>query len=200
MADSETTNLTLKKRAQGDSGDWGSIHNDSMDRLETRLTRNGSADPNVGETGDYIGQRYIQTGATDELPDLWICTATGSPGTWRSLFSSVRRFLKAVGGTYETLTSSGGALAIDLDLSNFFTVTLSENTTVGAPTNVPSAGTFILEVIVGGTDYTLSWNAAYKWAFGVEVPKPSGINKRHLYQIIIDSAGSPVLSALLDYS
>lgn len=58
------------------------------------------------------------------------------------------------------VTSSGGALAIDLDLHEECTITLTENTTVSAATN-QAAGKYLVIKIIGASTYTLAWNANY---------------------------------------
>ena len=58
------------------------------------------------------------------------------------------------------VTSTGGALAIDLDLHEECTITLSEDTTVSAATNQAS-GKYLVMKIVGASTYTLAWNANY---------------------------------------
>lgn len=198
MADTTTTNLNLRKRASGDAGDWSGIHNDSMDRLETRLTRNGTADPNVGETGDFIGQLYIRTGAGNQFPDIWICTAAGAPGTWRSIFESTRLFTKSVGGaSWTNVDSVAGTISLDLSANNYFEATLDENATVANPTNIPAAGSFILQITQdAATARTLSWGNTYKWAFGTEITMPTTLSAVHLFQIIIDQSGAPVVAPL----
>ncbi len=65
------------------------------------------------------------------------------------------------------LTSSGGTTAISLDGGNFYTAALTENTTLGAPTSVPPAGTTFT------IDLTQHASAAKTWAFNTAW-KPKG--------------------------
>lgn len=58
------------------------------------------------------------------------------------------------------VTSSAGALAIDCDLHEECTITLTENTTVGSATN-QAAGKYVVIKIIGASTYTLAWNANY---------------------------------------
>lgn len=63
-------------------------------------------------------------------------------------------------------TSLGGVLNFDLSLSNYFTVTLSENVTSITFTNLPGAGfgtTLMIRITQGGLPYTVAWPAAFRW-------------------------------------
>ena len=68
------------------------------------------------------------------------------------------------GGQYPipvALYSASGALAIDMDKHQESTITLTENTTVSAPTNT-SAGRVLALTVIGASTYTLAWNSVFK--------------------------------------
>lgn len=66
--------------------------------------------------------------------------------------------------TFTTLTDAA-TIALNLNLNNYYRVVLAGNRTLGAPTNLPSAGNrqgFIIEVVQDATGgRTLAFNAAY---------------------------------------
>lgn len=61
------------------------------------------------------------------------------------------------------ITSSGNAVAWDTDAAQCAVHTLTENTTVGAPTNLNAGGTYQLRVVQAAGLYTIAWNAVFKW-------------------------------------
>ena len=71
--------IGLNKQGKGDAG-WDVGLDDGFDDANTRLTLNGAGAPS-GVDGDWLGQKYYDT-TNDET---YYCTATGSPGTFKSL-------------------------------------------------------------------------------------------------------------------
>lgn len=61
------------------------------------------------------------------------------------------------------LTSSGNAVAWNLDTGQCVRHALTENTTVSAPSNMNAGATYILRVIQAAGVYSLAWNAAFEW-------------------------------------
>jgi len=79
---------------------------------------------------------------------------------------AVQTFTAAQRGAVVTLTDAA-SIAVDLSLGNNFTVTLTDNRDVAAPTNVvagQSGSIFIVQDAGGGN--TLGWNTAWKFAGG----------------------------------
>ena len=72
-----------------------------------------------------------------------------------------------------TLTSSSNAVAWNLSTGQTAKHTLSENTTISAPTNMVDGGTYVLRIIQAAGLYTLSWNAAFDWGEGVASVEPA---------------------------
>jgi hypothetical protein len=64
------------------------------------------------------------------------------------------------------LASSGGTLPMDAGLGDYFTHTLSENTTLSI-SNVPAGCTLSLLVVGGASPYTLTLPAGSNWGDGV---------------------------------
>jgi hypothetical protein len=68
--------------------------------------------------------------------------------------------------TPQTLTDAA-TIAWDTDLGQTATVTIADNRTVGAPTNLKNGAYYGLAVYQDATgSRTLTWNAVFKWTFG----------------------------------
>lgn len=74
---------------------------------------------------------------------------------------------KSNAGAYKTLTSSSASIAINLADSNNFTHTLTEDTTLAAPTNPVAGIGGIIRFVQGSGPYTLSFDSFWEWAGGV---------------------------------
>ena len=74
------------------------------------------------------------------------------------------------------VTSSSGALAIDMDTCEECTITLSENTTVGAPSN-RSAGKYMVLHVTGASTYTLAFNGVFKARADLALPAAPAAGK-----------------------
>jgi hypothetical protein len=61
------------------------------------------------------------------------------------------------------ITSTSNATAWNLDSAQTAVHTLTENTTISAPTNMNAGGTYVLRVVQAAGVYTLAWNAAFDW-------------------------------------
>ncbi len=61
------------------------------------------------------------------------------------------------------ITSSSNAVAWNLDAAQCAVHTMTENTTISAPTNMNAGGTYVLRIIQGAGVYTLAWNAVFIW-------------------------------------
>jgi hypothetical protein len=61
------------------------------------------------------------------------------------------------------ITSSGAAVAWDTDLAQCALHTLTEHTTIGAPSNLNAGGHYTLRVVQAAGLFTLAFNAVFKW-------------------------------------
>jgi hypothetical protein len=73
-----------------------------------------------------------------------------------------------------TLSSSSNAVAWNLTTGQSAKHTMTEDTTISAPSNMVNGGTYILRIIQAAGDYTLSWNAAFDWGEVSAPEEPSG--------------------------
>ena len=61
------------------------------------------------------------------------------------------------------ITSTSAAAAWDLDFAQTAVHTLTENTTIAAPTNMKAGGTYVLRVVQAAGVYSLAFNAVFDW-------------------------------------
>ena len=103
-----------------------------------------------------------------------------------------------VDGPYKQAAEAVGALAIDLSAGNYFTKTISANSTFTF-TNPPSSGTvgsFTLELT--HTSGTVTWPASVKWPGDTAPTLTAG--KTHLFFFVTDDGGTRYRGAsLVDY-
>jgi hypothetical protein len=113
--------------------------------------------------------------------------------------------------TKQTLTSTSGVLAIDLENGNTGTITLSENITDIDFTNVPTTGvsTFTLQITQDSTDRTVAINAVTvnggsdvtaKTVGGAGFTMTTGSGAIDLVSFLFIDAGTPLLNAQQNFS
>jgi len=111
----------------------------------------------------------------------------------------------------QSLSSSSGVLAIDLDSGNTGTITLTENITDIDFTNVPTSGvsTFTLQITQDTTARTVAINAVTvnggsdvtaKTAGGAGFTMSTGSGAIDLVTFLFVDAGTPLLNSLQDFS
>ena len=117
--------------------------------------------------------------------------------------------LKDYSETIQTLTSSSGVVAVDMNSGNVGTITLTENVTDIDFTNVPTSGavSFVLEITQDSTDRTVAINAITVNAGSHVTAKTvgaggytmtTGSGKVDIVTFIFFNAGTPHLNALQD--
>lgn len=87
-------------------------------------------------------------------------------GNWRCVWYQ-RKTGQALSNAVTAVTSSSGTTTLDCSLGDYFTTTLTENTTI-AITNAPPSGsgrTIMLQITQhASAAKTVSWPASFKWA------------------------------------
>jgi hypothetical protein len=89
-------------------------------------------------------------------------TSTNAIGNVRS--NANQSFTKAQRGTPVALTDAS-TVAVDLSLSNHYTLALGGNRTLGAPTNQTAGQSGVIVITNGGAN-TLAFNAVWKFPGG----------------------------------
>lgn len=118
------------------------------------------------------GSRRVNSTPTIGQPKAWLCSVSGTPGTWIS-----------EGAVLFVLTDAA-TIATDVNTGTYFTVILGGNRTMGVPSNPPTTGQRITHTIIqdGTGGRTLAWNAVFKNAWsdtGNTLNKRSSIS--HIY-------------------
>lgn len=78
----------------------------------------------------------------------------------------VQAYSKAQRGTPVSLTSSTASIAVDASLSNNFTHTTTENTTLANPTNLVAGQSGAIIITQGATPRTMAFGSYWKFAGG----------------------------------
>ncbi len=106
---------------------------------------------------------------------------TGKNNTWT----------KAQRGAYVALTSSGASIAVDLSLSNNFTHTLTENTTLAAPSNVVPGQSGVIEFTQhASAAKTLAYNSFWRMGTGVGLTISTTLGSVNEFCYVVDSSGA----------
>lgn len=111
-----------------------------------------------------------------------------TPNTWT----------KANRGAFVTLTSTSNSVAVDLSLSNNFVHTLTEDTTLAAPTNAVAGQAGIIEFNQhASAPKTLAFNAFWKFAGGT-VPTLTATNSAmDILSYTVNAAGTSATCVML---
>lgn len=111
----------------------------------------------------------IADGKTFTVSNTLIFTGTDSSsvncaaGGTISYLGTANIFTKAQSCTPIVVTSSSAHIATDASLSNFFTHTMTENTTLDNPTNLVSGTVYTWVLIQAATPKTLAFGNLFKW-------------------------------------
>jgi hypothetical protein len=103
-------------------------------------------------------------------------------------------------GPYEQVAEAVSALAIDLNDGNYFTKTISANSTFTF-TNPPASGTvgsFVLQVTVSGANTVIVWPTSVYWNGDAGQNAPTLTDTRtHLFMFTTSNGGTTYRGAAL---
>ena len=107
-----------------------------------------------------------------------------------ALLGKVNIWAKTQSGAVTALTSSAGSIAIDLALTNNFSHTLTENTTLAAPSNAVAGttGTIIFTQHASAAK-TLAFNSAWKPATGTTAVISTTVGSTNIMTFFVESSG-----------
>jgi hypothetical protein len=102
-------------------------------------------------------------------------------------------------GAYVALVNSSGSVAIDLDLSNNFNHTLTEDTTLAAPTNATAGQAGIIQFNQhADSPKTMAFNAFWKWPGGTDGTLTAANSAVDIMSYVVDSTGTFATCSMLN--
>jgi hypothetical protein len=155
---------------------------------------------NVGPTGPTGPSITGPAGPTGPAADTsGFVTTTGSQTLTNKTLSgpTVSGVVDVSGSTRESIVSIA-ALDVDCSLGNYFTKTISSNSTFTF-SNAPSSRAFAFTLKVVHTSGTITWPAAVKWPGNTAPTLTTG--RTHLFVFSTEDAGSTWRgSSAVDYT
>jgi len=142
----------------------------------SELTTDSAARDNIGlgSIATYSTSSFLQ--AANNLSDL-AAAATARANLGLAIGTDVQAFnaayaistnsaswTKAQRGAVVALTSTASSVAVDMSLGNNFSLTMTEQTTFAAPSNVVAGQGGSIVVSRGTAAYAAAFNSFYKWA------------------------------------
>jgi hypothetical protein len=138
------------------------------------------------------------TGTTANFVTISGTTVTGDTGS----FGTVTATGVSLNGPFEQASEAVAALDVDCSTGNYFTKSISGNSTLTF-SNIPASGTaysFTLEVDVTGTSTAITWPTSVEWPYGITSPSLTD-TKTHLFMFITNNNGTTWRgAALVDYT
>ena len=137
------------------------------------------------------------TGTTANFVTVSGTTVTGNTGS----FGTVTATGVSLNGPFEQASEAVAALDVDCSTGNYFTKSISSNSTFTF-SSIPTSGTvysFTLEVDVTGTSTAITWPASVEWP---DDTAPSLTDtKTHLFMFVTNNNGTTWRgAALVDYT
>jgi hypothetical protein len=121
-------------------------------------------------------------------------TVTGDAGE----FGTVTATGVSLNGPFKQASEAVAALDVDCSTGNYFTKSISSNSTFTF-SNIPASGTaysFTLEVDVTGTSTAITWPASVEWPYGITAPSLTD-TKTHLFMFVTNDNGTTWRGAAL---
>ncbi len=117
--------------------------------------------------------------------------AAATPGTDYPGLASNNTFTKANRGAYVNLTSTSNSIAVNLALSNNYKHTLTEDTTLAAPSNIVAGQSGCIEITQHASSAkTLAYNSFWKWAGGTPGTVSATTSSKNVICYVTDSGGT----------
>jgi len=151
----------------------------------------------------FLPRCNTHDGSTTYGGDTDYCSGNGSIGyfTWNGTAivwkdeiyaqpSQNQTWTKGQRGAYVALTSSSASIAVNLALSNNFSNTLTENTTLASPSNAVAGQSGVIHFTQGsGATYTLSKHTFWEFGIGSLHAMSTNLSGVSVMTYVIDPSG-----------
>ena len=127
-------------------------------------------------TESTTNEKYVYTyeatnSDSPSSPDIITPISNSGNGRWVLVWTSLRTgiFNEANEWTAQqnfnelAITSTGNAAAWDLDAAQTAVHTMTQNTTISAPSQQNAGGGYVLRIVQAAGIYTLAFNAVFEW-------------------------------------
>ena len=160
----------------GDGSDFKLRHTGAVNEIVAN-----SHDINVYVNVSELAAKFIRNGGVELYYDnaLKLDTVTGGVSVTGKLEATTldttgaNEFTAQQGFNEAAITSTSNAVAWNLTTAQTAVHTLTENTTISAPSNMQAGTTYELRVVQAAGLYTLAWNAAFKWGAATVPAEPA---------------------------
>lgn len=115
---------------------------------------------------DFAAALTISGGATDGIPKINASDQLVDSGkliTDAAFLNVSQEYTRGQTIDEAAITSTSNATAWDVSLAQCAVHTLTENTTISAPSNLTAGGVYVLRVVQAAGVYTLAFNAVFDW-------------------------------------
>jgi len=152
------------------------------------ITKNGGSALLAGDISAALDETLVRYNLSNTRWEL----LNPAPSTAvAALLAQNNTWTKAQRGAYVALTSSANSIAIDLALSNNFTHTLTENTTLAAPSNVVAGQGGVIQFTQHASSAkTLAYNSFWRMGTGVSLTISTTVGSVNEFCYVVDSTGA----------
>jgi hypothetical protein len=157
-----------------------------------------SASNSASQATTQAGNALSSANAADVSEANALAYANSAAATVAGYLDQVHTFTKAQRGAVVPLTSTGASVAVDLALSNNFSHTTSENTTLAAPSNPVAGQSGIITITQGAAARTLAFNAFWKFAGGIGPTLTATIGAVDVFSYYVESASRATCNLVKD--
>jgi hypothetical protein len=126
---------------------------------------------------DFAAAATISGGTTDNIVSINSSDAIVDSGIGKANVGQLNvaaEWTKQQNINEAAITSTSNATAWNTDDAQCALHTLTENTTISAPTNLNAGSTYVLRVVQAAGLYTLAFNAVFKWGTADTPTAPAG--------------------------
>ena len=184
-----TSDLPIRIRGRGAAG-VVSLGSDRGTALQT-YTQPSSVNFTVVQSSATGAAVAIYAAGTDTDIGMTLTPKGAGAIVLDGYLATNHTWTKAQRYSYTALTSSAASIAVNLALANNFSHTMTENTTLAAPSNVVAGQSGVIEVTQhAAAAKTLAYNAFWKWAGGAPGTISATLSSKNVIAYVVDSGAA----------